>query len=807
MSLAILALLLAGSTGVDAFGVRVGDRSVGREEVRLRDDGFEATTSIRFRPDDPSFAYASRWTRRGAVAVWSVELDSGAGPIAVEAWHQGGAWTSEGGPDGAPVSLPIEAGAIAFPFERNLWAGFSVAARELTLRAGAGGLTVGQPLAACSALPLSVERGRLEHFGTAAFRFRNESLSLWRFELALEGGRRFGLLATADGALVRVAAVDDGIDVVRAAWDGAPPASLASSAIDRGGWKEQLSPARYSMVQDQMALVPMRDGVGLATDVSRPREPGRYPTILVRTPYFRLSEAQRGMTLVRHGYAVVVQDVRGRGKSEGAFDPLRDEVADGSDTLDWIAAQEWSDGNVGMIGASYVGWVQWLAAKSGNPHLKALVPLVAPPDPEENFPYEGGAPMLPLGWWAKVLDSLDENGLLFMLPDVDFDAIMPTLPLGDLDRALETNQKFVDDWFAHPPSDAEYWDPVRYQRDFGRLDVAVLNVSGWWDGDQPGALSNFIGMRARGPSARRGDQFLIMGAWGHGLNVARRLGKVDLGDHAVIDLDSITLRFFDRYLKGIDNGIDREPPVWVYTVGAKEWRHERDWPLPGTAFTRLHLSSGGNAQLRTGDGTLGLEPPAGGAAEDAYVCDPLDPRPLHIAWNDVLGDSVFYDQASLPDRSDVLDFRSPPLAQAIDLIGPVTAHLAVATDAEDADFAVELLRVAKDGSMVQIAGGIQRLRYRRGPTIDDPVAPNTVAWVDVDCWATGVRLEPGERLHVQVSSSNFPGYGRNLHTLEPILTAARAVTARIRILHDASHPSYVSLPVVPGEAAGPLRFE
>lgn len=586
------------------------------------------------------------------------------------------------------------------------------------------------------------------------------------------GGVECKLLCTAKGLPVRIAVPMQQVEVVYAGYENSEfPGAEPITIVDSGAWRKLLSPAKHDVKIDRKVSVPMRDGVKLVADVYAPKAEGKFPVVLARTPYGRGTEGMlKGSFFARRGYVFVAVDVRGRGESEGEWFPFRNEEKDGYDTIDWIAKQPWCDGNVGMIGASYVGVVQWYAAKSRHPNLKAIVPQVSPPDPDQNIPYEGGVFVLATAWWAKMLDN--PNG------KVDWDKAMKTLPLSELDVAVGTKMKFLDEWLAHPPSDEKYWAPFRYQNH--EMNVAVLNISGWFDGDQPGAPQNFVGRR------KHKHQFLIMGPWTHFFNSSRTIGKADFGPEAVIDLDHVELRFFDRYLKGIDNGMDGEDPVAVFVMGENKWRKLKDWP---SQTTSLYLS-GGKPAKRDGDGRL-VAGGAKGAGEFRY--DPMNPPKTLADFEDMSGAAATADQSVLEDREDILDYTSAPLAESADVIGDVKAILEISTDAEDTDFAVEVFRLTSDGKMYAIAGGIQRVRYRNGK--DEPAKRATI---EVDCWATGVRLAKGDRIRVQVSSWAFPGYARNLNTLESPLTAKAAVVATNRVQHGTSR---IVLPT------GALKFE
>ena len=692
-------------------------------------------------------------------------------------------------------------------YEDLVWMAFIGVGENLVPLAKAGKLENGFRLTAALPIPgvnfpievTESSRGRFEHEGYP--------IDLWRISILLAGRIDVDLVYSAFGVPLRLDIPSQQVHVVLQGWEEIPSTqSGPTSIVDSGTWRKQLSQPVHEIVHDEIVWSRMRDGVRLAADLYRPVTDEPIPAILVRTPYGRKGEGLlKGSIFARRGYAVLVQDVRGRFESEGEWFPIRNETSDGSDTIDWLAAQPWCDGNVGMIGASYGGWVQWYAARSGNPHLKAIVPQVAPPDPDQNFPSEGGVFLLSSAWWGTVLDGVVRGE---SLPQRDWTEALSTLPLTDIDEALGIEHPFLDEWLAHPPTDSAYWDPLRYQTYYDRIDVAVLNLTGWFDGDQPGALQNFRGMRAHARSeAVRRSQFLVVGPWGHAFNTNRRIGGVDFGPEAVVDLDSVYIRFFDRYLKGVENGIEEEDPVKVFVTGSNRWSPETDWPLSGTRFTPLYLASPGTAQTVEGGGELSPTPPAEGLDQpDAYRYDPTDLPETLADFNDMSGESATADHSELPDRDDFLDYTSPPLAAPVELSGPFEAVLSVSTDGPDTDFCVALYRIAPDGRMTGIAGGIQRLRYRFGSRRDAPVEPGEIVEVTVDLWAHSIRLEAGDRLRLQVGSSFFPGYARNLNTLDPIATATEPRVAINRVHHDTVHSSRIILPIVPRVDAPRLEF-
>ncbi|MEW6745826.1 MAG: CocE/NonD family hydrolase [Planctomycetota bacterium] len=790
------------------FVATITDQEIGRESFRLTREGWTARVSLDLSGQVTADFEASlaRGVEQGQ--VWRLEGTSGGESFRVDAvWHEGEV-SATITPGDRKLSFSVAEQPNPFFFENLLWTCLGELTREYAAMAKRSALVPGTLASAITVQTSTMIPVRLEEFSTYQQDFAGATVSFTLYRVLFSGSTEMTLVCTPDGFPVRILVPSQKLEVTLLGFDEVQPPGLGPiTIVDQGPWREKLSQPVHEVIVEHKVMIPMGDGIKLAADVHRPRAAGRYPAILIRTPYNRATEgATKGAFYARRGYAVVAQDCRGRFESEGRWFPLENEMDDGSDTIDWIAAQPWCDGRVGMIGGSYVGWVQWYAAKSGNPHLQAIVPQVSPPDPHENIPYEGGVFLLGAAWCAKVLDFMQGGGT--GIPALDWNRVLATLPLGDLDVMLGVQDSFLDEWLSHPPDDADYWDPLCYQTHFEEMTVPALHISGWFDGDQPGALQNFTGMRERAATEEaRKAQYLVMGPWGHAFNVTRQLGDVDLGAEAVVDLDSFTLRFFDCYLKGIENGIEDEEKVLVFVMGENRWHREKSWPLPQTTFTKLYLQSGGKAQRRDGDGVLVLENLRGEAPPDIYRYDPAQLPESLADFNDLAGSSATADFAALPDRDDVLDYTSPPLASPVELTGPLATVLSVATDAADTDFAASIFHLTPDGKMRVIGAGIQRVRYRLGPRTDAPVPPNEIVSVTIDCWASSIRLEKGDRIRLQVSSTAFPGFARHLNTLEPIATAREPVVATNSVYHDATRPSYVVLPVIPREELGAIRFE
>jgi putative CocE/NonD family hydrolase len=451
--------------------------------------------------------------------------------------------------------------------------------------------------------------------------------------------------------------------------------------------------------------VPMRDGVTLSADIFRPavtRAGTRVPVILVRTPYNKNQQLyiDAARYFAERGYAYVTLDVRGRGDSDGEFVPYRNEGADGYDAIEWCAAQPWSTGNVGTLGASYLGRIQWITALLQPPHLKTMIVMVTPSDPFVENP-TGTHGLQHLCWQYLV------NGRLRQLMEhIDWQAIYPHLPLLTMD---ERAGFFSAEWreqLAHPTLD-DYWRAICYQNQFHRIALPVMHISGWYDDQQIGTPLNFIGMTERGATEfARKNQKLLMGPWGHAVNAARQLGEIDFGEDALIDLRAYELRWFDYWLKGEDTGILREPPVRLFVMGENKWRDENEFPLARTRYTHYYLHSGGNANTRHGDGALSTQVP-GVNVPDRFVYDPADATPfVTAATSSQIGGPDDY--ASVQKRRDVAVYVSPPLTEKQEVTGPVRVVLYAASSAVDTDFTALLFDQHPGGFAQRLCDGIVR---------------------------------------------------------------------------------------------------
>jgi hypothetical protein len=577
-------------------------------------------------------------------------------------------------------------------------------------------------------------------------------------------------------------------------------------------------PGRYSAEQFDVKATrghkaAMRDGVRLSVDVFQPKAEGRFPAILIITPYSNNPGfGTRGTWFARRGYAVAVADSRGRFDSEGQWDPFDPKhKTDGYDLVEWLARQPWCDGKVGMMGLSYMGWTQWWTATQGPPALRAIVPEVAPPDAFFNLPYQNGVLVgVMLDWGAamagrvgQVADSGPYGG--FVKTRLTDFMQLPYIRLNELRGALDA--PWFEKWIRGNTATAEYWRAIAYQtpQSYSKVTVPSLAVSGWFDADFSGSPMNYLAMKQYGatPEARRPR--LVVGPWQHIFNQNRKLGAVDYGPQAVIDWNGYVCRWFDHFLKGVANGVTNDPPVHVFVMGRNRWYAEQDWPLPQTRWTKYYLHSGGRANSIGGDGLLSTsaEKP-GDAALDGYTYDPLQPTRSPFTGGHLEEGAV--DTRKSSSGPDVLVYTTPPLDEEVELTGPITAVLYTATSARDTDWMVRLSDVRPDGYSAILCEGLMRARHRDptrngafNPEKLSEIEPNRVYQYTIDFWrATANVFEKGHRIRVEISSSYFPYYLRNLNTgADNIGLETRWVVARQKIFHTAQYPSHLVLPVIP----------
>ncbi|PYQ16523.1 MAG: antibiotic hydrolase [Acidobacteria bacterium] len=597
----------------------------------------------------------------------------------------------------------------------------------------------------------------------------------------------------------------------------------------------------FGIVVLKDVMVPMRDGVRLATDVHLPARggvaaPGRFPAILERTPYNKDESDSWARVFVPRGYVFVAQDVRGRYRSEGRWRPLRDDGPDGFDAAQWIGAQPWSDGGLGTVGGSYAGGTQHALAIAGPPQLKAMMPLDAMSDCGRYGVRHNGAFELRFFNW---IFNLGFSPPRVRQPGVDpgaADAVgklrdhvreyLAGLPL----RPGTTPLKFAPDYEGWLIEAMRHGDNDAFWTDMGSSvvdhvaeykDVPVYLVGGWYDSwAAQTANLNYAELVKAKKSAPR----LIMGPWTHGGQKRSFAGEAEFGRDAALDFDAFQLRWFDRWMKGADNGVDREPPVRIFVMGGGDghrtpegrlfvggrWRGEKEWPLSRARPTPYYLHAGGG---------LSTDPPLS-APPTHYLFDPRHPVPTvggNLSSSTGLMEAGALDQRCRKDvwlcederplsaRNDVLVFQTSVLERDMEVTGRLIVKLWASSSAVDTDFTAKLVDVYPPsadfpaGFDLNVGDSIVRARYRDSLASAALMKPGQVYAFTIELYPTSLVFEKGHRIRFDVSSSNFPRFDVNPNTGEPLNDNRRSVVADNAVYHDPDHPSHVLLAVVPAE--------
>ncbi len=563
----------------------------------------------------------------------------------------------------------------------------------------------------------------------------------------------------------------------------------------------------YEVTIERAVAVTMRDGVNLRADIYRPKAEGQFPVLLERTPYNKSNTADFGVRAAARGYVAIIQDVRGRFTSEGDWYTFKHEPDDGYDTVEWAAALPYSNGKVGMWGGSYVGATQMLAAIAHPPHLAGICPFVTASNYYENWTYQGGAfeQWFNQSWGSGLSqDTFDRmvqennNALvgIWKLPLASY----PLFNFPDPSSAPVSTAALAPyylDWLAHPMYD-QYWKQISIEEHFGDITVPVLTIAAWYDIFQGGALRNYMGIKAHGGSelARKGQR-LIVTIGGHA-GRGRKIGGVDFGPAAAeFDESETTLNWYDYLFKGVQNEFAGKP-VKIFVMGVNRWREEDDWPLARAQSTKYFLHSTKSANSLRGDGTLSTVPPRS-EISDHYLYDPSNPVPTiggPLCCDFERLPAGPFDQRSAEAREDVLIYTTPPLARDTEVTGPVSLELFAKSTAVDTDFTAKLVDVRPDGFAQNLTEGIVRARYRDSHEKSTLMNPGQIYKFIIDLWSTGNVFLKGHMVRLEISSSNFPRFNRNLNNGEDPAFAKTYVSATNTVYHDDEHPSALILPLI-----------
>lgn len=574
-----------------------------------------------------------------------------------------------------------------------------------------------------------------------------------------------------------------------AAWVAAVAAALAVSGALVTRTFAQEHPAL--IIQRGLGMK-TRDGVTLRADVYRPRGDEKFPVILTRTPYDKSGVAGTCTRVAEAGYACVAQDVRGRWSSDGEWYPFKHETEDGYDTIEWLAHQPWSTGVIGMFGASYVGATQLLTAIARPPHLAGIFPIITASNYHENWTYQGGAfeQWFNESWTSGLAEDTLRRRVNGHVNSLNW---APTLPLANYPVIDAPDTKnlapYFQDWLAHPDYD-DYWKQWAIDADYSRINVPAYHVGAWYDIFLGGTIKNYLGLKAgAGNFFAKENQRIVIEIGGHA-GGGQKIGDVDFGPDARWDSTGLLIRWYDFLFKQAPNGLDKEKPVRVFTMGENKWRDFDTWPPAEAQPKRFYLNSAGKANSSAGDGQLISSPPVAGAA-DTFKYDPTNPVPTRggplCCQQDLLLPGP-KEQADVERRDDVLVYSTAALESNLDVTGPVTLELWIKSSAASTDFTGKLVDVWPNGFAQNITEGILRLKK----------VDRESQRITIDLWATSNVFQAGHKLRLEVSSSNFPRFDRNLNTGDPdIAHATRHVVAENMVLHDKEHPSGLVLSVMP----------
>ena len=568
----------------------------------------------------------------------------------------------------------------------------------------------------------------------------------------------------------------------------------------------------YAVTYERNVPVKMRDGVTLHADIYRPQAEGKFPVLLQRTPYNKDWGFDFGMKAAAHGYVVIFQDVRGRYTSEGEWYTFKNEPNDGYDTVEWAASLPYSNGKVGMFGGSYVGATQVLAAIAHPPHLAGICPVVTASNYHENWTYQGGAfeQWFNESWTSGLAqDTLSRwvarhtNALHGIWKEPLSDYPLFEIPTFSSNQAeTKAIAPYFIDWLRHPNYD-EYWKSIAIEEHYSDITVPALHIAAWYDIFLGGSLRNYEGIKAHGGSeAAHNGQHLLVVVGGHSGN-GPKIGDVDFGEAAKFDEGQATLDWYDYLFKGAKNEFASGKPVTIFVMGTNQFRQEAAWPPAEARDTKYFLHSGGKANSLRGDGTLSTTAP-GTEAADQYVYDPANPAPTTggpLCCDPQHEPAGPRDQRPVEARDDVLVYSTPAMATDTEVTGPIHLELYAKSSAVDTDFTAKLVDVWPNGFAQNLTEGIVRARYRDSRATPELMNPGQVYKFDIDLWATSNVFKKGHVLRLEVSSSNFPRFDRNLNTgaVQYFTNGSgeQFVRASNVVLHDAEHPSALIVPIVP----------
>jgi putative CocE/NonD family hydrolase len=552
----------------------------------------------------------------------------------------------------------------------------------------------------------------------------------------------------------------------------------------------QISDSKYDVVTEKNVMIPMSDGINLAANISIPKSNGKFPVILIRTPYGKdADEDEPGDFWAEKGYVFVIQDCRGTNKSDGEWNPGFNEYQDGIDTRNWIIAQEWCDGKIGTYGGSYLGYTQFVSATDVEKPPEALFAIIPLLD-WHKLAYIGGAYSLGINftWGAEMASPKSGEGALIDEDTWDWEKAYRKLPLIDMDQTLGVKLPWMRRWIENPVHN-QNWAPYTLSEYIDKMQTPVITISGWYDIFVNQALDYYSNAILN----NKKHHYLIVGPWGHGPNYPA--GDRDFGENQSLPLENLEVVWFDYWLKDKPLDFNSLSAVKLFVMGKNEWRNENEWPLRRTKYVNYYLDSEGKANTVKGDGSLSMEVSANNLY-DSYMYDPENP----VKTNG--GPILFYefgafDQKDAESREDVLVYTSDVIESELEVTGPVNVILYASTDGRDTDWTAKLVDVYLDGRAFNLCEGIIRARFNVNPAKPLLINPNKINKYKIDMWATSNVFLPGHKIRLEISSSNFPRFDRNPNTGNTFGMDTELRTAHQKVYHSKEYPSHIVLPVIP----------
>ncbi len=551
--------------------------------------------------------------------------------------------------------------------------------------------------------------------------------------------------------------------------------------------------------------VPMRDGINLSADIWLPpssRGSGPWPALLLRTIYDNQEARYIGWAreFTNRGYAVIMQDCRGRGDSDGDWIPYVCELYDGYDTHQWIGEQDWCDGNLGTFGLSYPGFTQTLPATLRSKYLKAVAPIASQQD---NYGHHRVNGVIHHNVAFAFLNMLGRSMQYESLKHFDQDTFFFELPIDTAMEKVSNTHPYYKGVMEHEQYD-EWWSSYSLRDKYPEMAIPSLFITGWFDSlsNENFKLFNGWTKKAKTEDARSKTK-LIIGPWSHQIAPWGRvpMGKNGeyadrtFGKQALSDVIEMHMHWYDQRLKGIDTGVDEEAPIKLFVMGKNTWRDEYEWPLERTEWTKFYLSSAGNAV----DGGGGLHPEikTSDQTSDSFIYDPGDPVPSLGSQYQTYDFCGPHDRSHIQRRPDVLTFTTDILNEDMEITGPISATIWASSDAKDTDFTATLTDLEPDGKAIALCEGIVRARFRNGTENPQMMVPGEIYKFEIDMWNTSNSFIKGHRIRIEISSSNFPRYNRNLNSGNPIASDIDISIANQTVYHGIQYPSYINLPVIP----------